>query len=236
MIEIKEGAIFLSDAHANSSRPQFLKFLKKLIKKEIITSQLFLLGDIFDFLASEVSYTKEFYKEEIELLNKLSRIIEIIYIEGNHDFNLQKIFPHIKVFPLSKQPLIVKYKSQRVMLLHGDKYESKTYHIAHFFLRNSFVLSFLNLIDGFIDFKLSQDYIKKADKKKICRKIENFPKTIKQKILLNDIGVSEIDFVLEGHHHQGVGFTFDDAEYFNLSSFACDERYYIAKGDKITFQ
>ena len=66
--------------------------------------------------------------------------------------------------------------------------------------------------------------------------MENFSQTIKQKILLNDIGVSEIDFVLEGHHHQGKGFLFDGIEYFNLSSFACEERYYIAKGDKITFQ
>jgi UDP-2,3-diacylglucosamine hydrolase len=117
MIEIKEGAIFLSDTHTNSSRPQFLKFLIKLEKKEIVTSQLFLLGDMFDFLASEVSYTKEFYKREIELLNKLSKTVEIFYIEGNHDFNLEKIFPHIKVFPLSKQPVFAKYNSQRLMLL-----------------------------------------------------------------------------------------------------------------------
>jgi len=59
---------------------------------------------------------------------------------------------------------------------------------------------------------------------------------IKQKILLYDIGVSEIGFVLEGHYHQGVELKLQMCEYINFSSYACDERYYTLEGDKITFQ
>jgi UDP-2,3-diacylglucosamine hydrolase len=191
---------------------------------------------MFDLLAGEVSYTKEFYKKEIELLNRLSKIVEIFYIEGNHDFNLQKIFPNIKVVPISKQPLFAKYKEQKLILLHGDKYEDKLYHISHFFLRNKTILTFLNFVDILLKYKISKDYINKANKKRICKKMQKFTQTVKQKILLNDIGVSEIDFVLVGHYHQGKNFEVDGIEYFNLASYICDKKYYIAKGDKITFQ
>jgi len=236
MIEVKEGAVFISDAHSNSNRKEFLEFLKKLDSGELKVTQLFLMGDMFDVLIGGVSYLEEFYHDEIELLNRLSKDIEIYYFEGNHDFCLEKLFPQINIISFKNQPVNALYHDKKLLLSHGDSFEGSLYRIFHTVLRSAFIVSLLNLIDKTVKNKLSKWYLKKTQNKKICKKIENFEQIIKQKILLNDIGLSEVDFVLEGHLHQGRGFECEEFSYFNFSSFACSGKYYQLKGDKITFQ
>jgi len=228
VIEIKEGAIFIADVHANENRKEFLNFLDEV--KEINPPQLFLMGDIFDFLAYEAKYTLKFYEEEIKKLNSLS--LEIIYLEGNHDFGISKIFPKIKVFPLSKQPVKVRYKNQIGFIAHGDVFSGVGYNFFHFFLRSSLLLKILNILNGE---KFSKSYLQKANSKRICKKIPNFLKIAKQKIKKYDIDTSEVDFIIEGHYHQGE-FIDDKPFYFNLQSFGCGGKYYKIVGDKITLK
>ena len=45
-LSIKDDAIFVADAHFNKKNREFLTFLKKVESNEIITTQLFLMGDI----------------------------------------------------------------------------------------------------------------------------------------------------------------------------------------------
>ena len=156
-IQIKEGAIFISDAHANTNRKEFLHFLQSMDKGELTPPQLFLMGDLFDFLAYGASYTQKFYQQEINLINKLSYTIEIFYIEGNHDFNLKKIFPNIKVYPIEKQPLLVSYKNQKGLISHGDINGSMIYKISHKILRSYIFLKILDIIVGE---KFSTKYLK----------------------------------------------------------------------------
>ncbi len=236
MIEIAEGAVFISDAHENKDRSFFFEFLKKIESGEIKTSQLFLMGDMFDLLIGGVDYLEKCYLKEIKLLNKLSKKIQIYYLEGNHDFNLKRLFPDIKIFSIKEQPVKVFYKKQNLLLSHGDLFQGSGYRFFHFFLRNKSIIFILNIIDNFFGNKFFAKYLQKIKNKKICKNIKNFDQIIKQKISLYDIGVSEIDFVLEGHYHQGIGFEFEKFKYYNFSSFACDGKYYQLKGDKITFQ
>jgi len=97
--EIKDGAIFVADVHFNPNRDEFLKFLYEIKNGNLQTPQLFLMGDIFDFLAGEIEYFKIQNREVIELINQLSTTTQIFYFEGNHDYNLSKLFPNAKVFP-----------------------------------------------------------------------------------------------------------------------------------------
>ena len=89
--KLLENAIFIGDCHENENKHFFFNFLKFLDEKNPKIPQIFLIGDIFDFLTN-TDFVKKFYKKEIELLNKLSKKYEIYYIEGNHDFNLSEIF------------------------------------------------------------------------------------------------------------------------------------------------
>ena len=86
--------IFLADAHllnpADSNYQRLLHFLDSQ-GEEIRT--LYLLGDIFEFW---VGYRSAVFSSYVPLLEALRRLrrqgVEIVYVEGNHDFHLGPYF------------------------------------------------------------------------------------------------------------------------------------------------
>lgn len=224
--------IFISDAHYNSSRPIFLEFLKEIERGDIVCDELIFMGDMFDYLAYEISYSKIFYSEAIELINKIAQKIKIIYFEGNHDYNLQKIFPQVKIIPLQSQP----YFYENMLLAHGDCFEKSSYKLFHFIVRNSYILKIINFFDRLFSYKISKNFLLKANKKSICSKADDFFQIVKQKIHLYDIESSEVNFILEGHYHQGDEFDINSIKYINFKSLACDRIYYKYDGEKNILQ
>ncbi|HIC42798.1 MAG TPA: UDP-2,3-diacylglucosamine hydrolase, partial [Sulfurimonas sp.] len=79
-----EGAILISDAHYSDKYPHFYSFLQALDEGRIQTSQLILMGDMFELLFGIIKRTQKDNEKEISLLNKISKKIEVIYFEGNH--------------------------------------------------------------------------------------------------------------------------------------------------------
>lgn len=81
-------------------------------------------------LIGEISATHEFAKPYIELLEELALKIEIIYLEGNHDFNLSCFFKRVKIFNLQEQPIKLNLHTSKgnnlvlnsafIKLAHGD--------------------------------------------------------------------------------------------------------------------
>jgi len=85
MIEIEEGAIFVADSHYPHHGDKFLEILQKIDSGDILTPQLFLMGDNFDILFGNNEYVKRASQEAIDILNHISQKIDIYYFEGNHD-------------------------------------------------------------------------------------------------------------------------------------------------------
>ena len=224
-IEIRDGAFIVSDAHYSPNRPQFLSFLKKILGEELKTTQLILAGDMFDALFGGVSYTYELNKEAVDVLNKISLNIEVIYLEGNHDFNLKNIFPNIKIFPISVQPVKCKIKDKSILLAHGDIKSTLKYRLYTAVIRNPFVLYILKTIDiisGHYILKKVDDHLSKKDD---CKEISGFEDFINNR--LSDMYKS--DYFIEGHFHQDKTFTMKDSIYINLGAFACNQRYFIVE-------
>ena len=229
--EIKEGALFISDAHDNETRDGFYNFLKSLNASDTLPPQLFLMGDMFELLVGEITYTKSLFKETIELINTLSKDIEIFYFEGNHDFNLQNIFPNVQIFSIKAQPKLFHFINQKVLLSHGDLHQGMGYSLYTTIIRNNITLKILNFIDTFTQNAISKKILSLHLNKDICYKVQDFQQITKLKLKKYDIGITDIDFVCEGHHHQNKEFVFETLKYKNFSSFACDKSYY-----KITFE
>ncbi len=221
---IKNNALFLSDIHFNSLRKEILPFLEKIKNKELEISQLFLMGDIFDFLCGEVPYFKKINYELIDLLNEISIDTQTIYFEGNHDYNLQNIFPKIEVFPRSQQPQYGLIDNKRIALAHGDIFTPSGYDIYSAIIRNSALLSFLELIN--IKNWLAQIIENKLKNKMICKKMDHFDDFIQKRIAHYNC-----DLAIEGHFHQG----YLGEKYINLPSFACDSEYMIYKDNQFKF-
>lgn len=227
-VEIKEGAFIVSDAHYSHLRPDFLDFLKDIYSKKLKPTQLILMGDIFDTLFGGVPYTSKINKEAVNLINHISSDIEVIYLEGNHDFNLSTIFSHVKIFPISQQPLACKYGVKTVMLAHGDFGSEFKYRLYVSLIRSPIVLFILNMVN-FLSFNL---IIKKLDKylskKDDCKEFTGFKEFIYEKLH----NKYECDYFIEGHFHQNKSFKIDGFNYINLAAFACNQRYFSVKSLK----
>ncbi|TDJ85812.1 UDP-2,3-diacylglucosamine diphosphatase [Campylobacter volucris] len=226
-IIIKENAIFIADAHENKNRRGFWKFLQVLKNGKIQTPQLFLMGDIFDLLVYEVRATHEFALPYVELLEELAIKIEIVYLEGNHDFNLANFFTRVKVFSIDKQPLLCKFEDNAhtfVELTHGDIFLKPFLQFCLKSLRNHHLLCFLNFINNLCGFKITQKILKNQNKKQLVRKINNFDLIVK-----NRIKNYKTKFIIEGHYHQDVFYKFNEIKYLNLPTFAYKESFFIVK-------
>jgi UDP-2,3-diacylglucosamine hydrolase len=225
-LKIKVGAFFITDAHYSNLRPHFLDFLKDIKEKRLNPSQLILMGDIFDMLFGGVPITyKNFNKEAVALLNDISKDIEVIYLEGNHDFNLKDVFPFVNIIPISSQPLKCEFNSQIILLAHGDIALPLGYKIYTSLIRNRFVLFCLNIINGIFDNFIIKKLDKYLSKKNDCNDFKTFEKYIQNRLEEK----YKCDIFIEGHFHQNRSFIVDGYRYINLGAFACNQRYFTVK-------
>ena len=238
---IKDGSIFIGDAHENVNRDGFLKFLRAIDSGEIKEPpQIFLLGDMFDFLTGEGEYTINFYAEHLKLIDKISEKIEIFYFEGNHDFRLSNLLKKtreiceghemqsgkgVMVYDICAQPANFKTISgEHVQIAHGDIFLPFIDKYALRFLRLRWFLKFMNALDKILDFKISKAILAKLTKKNLHYKISNFKELMSKHLQGFDASI-----VIEGHYHQGELFDIYDRFYINLPCFACEQSYFVVE-------
>lgn len=219
-LKIEEHALFVADSHYNQERFDFFDFLEQLKEQKIKTTQLFLMGDMFDFITQESHYFTQQNQGLIECINELSNTIQIIYLEGNHDYNLEKLFPHVMVIARQKQPLRASYQDQTVALSHGDNFEDWSYDLYCTVIRNRPLLKFLNAIDWNHWLSKRIDFALRG--KEICRVYTGFEKKVKQRL-----EHYTADIIIEGHFHQGKEFLFDNKRYVNIPSLYCSKEYVV---------
>ena len=227
-LKLLEGAILLSDAHYSFKHKELLDFLKAIRSQKIQTPQLILMGDMFDLLFGGITKTVERNQDAVDLINTLSDNIEIVYLEGNHDFNLASIFPGVKVFSIKQQPIACEYKGDAVALAHGDFNGPLAYRLYTSLIRNPVilkVLSFVNCVGRqFILNALDAKLARKDD----CQKMQTFETYVKRHLSKED--VKPYTLFIEGHHHQDLSFDIEGCEYVNLPAFACGLGY-VSFGD-----
>ena len=219
-IFLKKGAIFIADAHYPNHNKSLLDILVGLNSGKLHCPQLILMGDIFDLLVGNSRYLKNLFKSEIELIDELAKKIEVIYIEGNHDFNLKPLFKNIKIFKIEQQPVAFKYNTKIVAISHGDRFEMKlSYKVYTKLIRNPIVLK---LLPEFI----AKNKLASMRNKMICKKIKNFENLAK-----NIVKNYKADITIEGHYHQGV--IVDN--YVSLPSLACSGKVGVFNGESVEF-
>ena len=231
-IVIKSGAIFIADSHENENRENFWYFLCALKSGEIKTPQLFLMGDMFDFLASECEFFVKFYERYVRAIDEIGEEMEIYYFEGNHDFNLAPLFKNVKAYPIGAQP--VKFASecgQSVLIAHGDIFLPFVSKYALRFLRVKFFLKTMNFFDKFLNFRLSKQILNKLKRKILDYKIPNFKNLVEAKMRQYN-AFYQTDVVIEGHYHQGEQYTIGKQKYINIPSFACEQSYFVVEYDQ----
>lgn len=182
------------------------------------------MGDVFDLLFGPIEATHLLNSEGITLINRLSKRMEIIYLEGNHDFLLDGIFPGIRVVARSQQPWIAAFEGKKIAFSHGDSAMGRGYELYTALIRNRFVLKILRAIDrignGWIVRKLAQA----MQRKHHCKTIDDFDAVVSQRLKRQKF--EGVDTLVEGHFHQNRAFDFPGLHYINVAAFACNERYF----------
>jgi UDP-2,3-diacylglucosamine hydrolase len=229
-VVLKEGAYIISDAHYSQERPELLSFFQAIADGREKPSQLILMGDIFDALFGLIPYTYKQNQKMIDLLKLIAQKIEVVYLEGNHDFNLSYVFEGIKIFPIAAQPVLCEYQGKKVYLAHGDFYidakrTSYAYKLYTSFIRNKYILRVLRLIDNVSGHAILNNVDKHLSIKDDCKEFIGFEAFI-QKRLGDDY---PCEYFIEGHYHQNRSLKFPHFTYINLGAFACNQRYFIVK-------
>ena len=222
--QIKEHSLFIADAHYPHHGDAFLTLLKKIESKELNPPQLFLMGDIFDLLFGYNDYIQTFSKPAIELLQKLSTTLEIIYLEGNHDFCLKELFPNISVYSRKEQPVHYKLDEKDIYLAHGDKYTAgATFNLYSTLLRTKSTLTLLRPFEkNIIDHRMNRLKVKnicgdfKGYKKRFDAIRSHYPKDA---------------LIVEGHFHQAL----QHENYISLPSLACQGEVGVVRDGEIEF-
>lgn len=252
-LELKNGAIFIADAHENDERKDFLAFLHALNDGQIKTPQLILMGDIFNMLVWQIHRTHEFAAPYVNLLENLaSKGVEVLYIEGNHDFNVGQFFTKVKVFSLQNQPLILQSADKlvfrwakfgangakfigkateftgilQVALSHGDIFLPPFLAFALKSLRNPLLLKVLNFIDKLAFGKISAQILKNQKKKDLFYQIANFNTLATQRYAKYRANNA---LIIEGHYHQNAIINTKECKYINLPTFAYERSFFVVE-------
>jgi len=110
--------LFLSDLHIEEDGEidKFLRFIKRNDADAI-----FLIGDIFEFLAYDNSECIKKYEEVIKELRDVSlKGRKVVFVEGNHDFALNGRFVSESKIEISRREYKFDLDGKRVVLVHGD--------------------------------------------------------------------------------------------------------------------
>jgi UDP-2,3-diacylglucosamine hydrolase len=133
--------IFVGDAHFASGdggrRAHFFRFIKKNMPQ---LNTLVIMGDFFDFWFGfhDLSPLKREYGDILDFLQRLrSDGVEIIYLEGNHEFRMRPYMREKLGIDVYDNYAEIDLDGKRVYLAHGDRSHSTMSHrILTWLLRN----------------------------------------------------------------------------------------------------
>ena len=112
--------LIISDLHLTNVEQDKIEFFADFCKKYASkVDQLFILGDLFNtWIGDDVSLLS--YKAIINILRDLSQNTKVFVMVGNRDFLLSKQFELESGCELINEPYMLKEKSKKFLLIHGD--------------------------------------------------------------------------------------------------------------------
>src|SRR5690606_5188352 len=115
------SVLFISDLHLEAERPDITRaFLHFLSTRARAAEALYILGDFFEAWIGDDGMD-EFQQSIARALRELSDAGTRIYLmHGNRDFLIGRAFCRAAGCTLLKDPSIVRFNGEPVLLMHGD--------------------------------------------------------------------------------------------------------------------
>ncbi len=218
----------VSDLHIKESGDLPSNLLEKfVISKQVEESEaIFFLGDIFDFMVgNRTQYLKKYDFFFDAVLRLVSKGKKVIYIEGNHDFHLERIMAKFlkdnnlnsNQFIHSKDSIIKTIDDKKFFFSHGHEIdENKSYQNWKNIYSSA---PFKVFVDHILPFYFVERMGNKASKDSKKRGVKNFIYEKSQDMYRHGAKVlierESIDFLITGHTHIAENMKISDAYYVN---------------------
>jgi len=223
--------LFVGDAHFafgdGERRRHFFNFIQK---NKSTLSTLVLMGDFFDFwfgFRDPSPLTRE-YADILTLLKRLkSDGVEIIYLEGNHDFRMGSFLSDTLGIKVYDNWAEIDLDGKKVYLSHGDRsYPTVSHRILTWLLRNKVTYLLISLLGPRIVITVAQWWSsgsRKRSLKESSRVIARLRKFAQRKV--NE----GFDTVILAHTHLPEAITMEkrggEGYYFNVGNWMRDFSY-----------
>ena len=135
--------IFIADAHLRQPTDENYRLLLSFLATLPGTADtLYILGDLFEFW---VGYPRLVFPQYAPLIEQLRQLqaagVDLVYFEGNHDFNLGPVFTddlQARVYP---DPAELMVDGRRLFVCHGDQMNPRDhgYRLLRAILRSPLV-------------------------------------------------------------------------------------------------
>lgn len=115
--------VVLSDLHLWGVDDPLYRALLRFIDTHLQAGdRFFIVGDLFDLFVGNKRVFRERYHELIQQIRGLGeREVEVFYIEGNHDFQLENLFDDCSHVRLYGDSMHYEWDGRRFHFCHGDK-------------------------------------------------------------------------------------------------------------------
>ena len=198
---------FISDVHIQDPSDSRNKIIQIFLKKsnDLKVDKIFFLGDIFDLMVGEKKEYLNYYDSFFNALAS-SKVKEIHFFEGNHDFHLKSLWKSFKKkYPQAprvfyhQKGLILEKSSLKIWMSHGDDIEigNYSYKIYRFIIRSQLVRF---LARWFLPISL----IKKIGKKIPTRRAEYDAEDQRNKFRFSAVkwaSKMKVQVIISGHSH-----------------------------------
>jgi UDP-2,3-diacylglucosamine hydrolase len=214
--------IVASDIHIREPGSDRARILLELIqechKKSV--KNLLLNGDIFDFFYGRSSYFKQKYSAIFNAMQSLSKTCNIIFVEGNHEFGLDRLsLPGIQTVDGYGSQL--QLSNYTVQFCHGDMmtYDWK-YQLFRSFIRSR-IVNFIapqlpqSLLDNFTN------WLAKTSRKKDRYRTLNHERILgAASRILKQVGQKDTtaNIFIFGHFHHPYDHVTTDARFLSVPS------------------
>lgn len=145
-------AFFLSDLHlrdgGDEASQRFTKFLRTIPARGDL---LLLGGDIFDLFVGNKKIFREKHAPVLAALRAAAENgVEIHYLEGNHDFHVQRAFGRLPNFKVHADDFGVEWGGRKILISHGDMIDpdDSGYRLLRAVTRHFLFRAFVTLLPG----------------------------------------------------------------------------------------
>jgi len=224
----------ISDVHVKNPGDKAEELLLKFLEHPLVlkADYVALLGDIFDLMCGPHGIYLEQFQEIFNALDKLqANGVKIIYVEGNHDVHLKKLFEKKwknNELLLTQTHVLLDDGKNRYYLSHGDDHEVD--NVSYQRYKKVIFSSPLRFVANYLlPYSLLEFIGRKASQKSRKKGSERFNAELVRARFREGVSITnpQANFIIGGHSHVKDDYVLPSGAIYLNNGYALKEQVFI---------